>query len=332
MFLVISVVGIIYTYKVDIYNIYSSLMTTQIDGKADIGDGEHLKGNMLLKLSPLEADINTKDTYILNVDNYKKPAIVKSPLFTSIDYSFIDILDNKKALFVRNLIAGGNKINQIFISTTEENSPLPKTGTTVQVTNSNVSKYFPSVNSNGDLLYFAKTNKVANYSYADAWSVYLKKNTSTTSELLVNGAYPRWVSGNMFIYVTSDGLHVYNTENNNDELILGLESGKGLINVHIAVSPNKKLLAVSYPDANVLQIFNIDNWSEPKPVSVSEVKARVFWPTFSPDSKFLAVHRVTDVVSNIEIYRIRATGASKLDWNFDLNLFNTGSVLITDWY
>lgn len=126
-------------------------------------------------------------------------------------------------------------------------------------------------------------------------------NTEGTGSTTVPGIWPAWYSDDLFYYVASDGIRLYDIASGTSTLVIPID---GQANFKIAVSHDGGILAFSNPDSNSLFIYRIsDSGLNLNPVVTESVPA--YWMLFSPDDAQLAVQTADSAGPSMRFYDLR---------------------------
>lgn len=176
-----------------------------------------------------------------------------------------------------------------------------------------------------DLLTFTAKESAAGISAVpesvDAWGVYVVDPETQLVELIGKGIDAVWSpDGTSLVYLGSNGIkqHTLSSKTTRDVALPGFtKEVKAGTNMNLDVSPDGTLLAITSPNDSLLSLFEISAWQElilvksEKYQSIIQKNTTFYWPTFSPDSKFIAV-QVADIDANqnqinprIEILRLK---------------------------
>jgi hypothetical protein len=194
----------------------------------------------------------------------------------------------------------------------------------------------PDISSRGDVLYTALTDPTAGDSTittAEEWSVFLASGSGEPT-LVTTGMYPHWVDDDLFIVLKNDGIHLMNVDGSRDEIVWELYEGVALSNMMLHLSENKQTIAWTAPDVGALLIAQVTSW-DPLKVDGESITVHGFWPTVSPDGKYVALQTVnwdtaeTDPRPRIIVYD--ATTLQEVGTVVDLNRFDQEYMFVSDW-
>ena len=168
------------------------------------------------------------------------------------------------------------------------------------------------------------------------WNIYFAR-TGTAPRVIVHGMYPHWSpSGRSILYLSDNGLHLYNIASSTDYLVWPMAGGSASTRMMLTVSKDGTKLAWTNPLHEQILIANITSWSPFKATEVMRIPVFAFWPVFSPDDNQLAFEQVnwsttpsaqpTDprlTVFNFSSKTIRTL--------VNLSPFNQMGIFVSDW-
>ncbi len=304
-----------------------------------------LSGSIIMELVDKDDGSQKQWTYALNFTNPYIPQLIRAPDVIDADDTHISITSDRFTLVSREDNDFDDFIYpQIFTGVINKNIkkalPFDESVEVLQVTNDATwPKWLPVISpSSDDILYMVKESpNTGTVTSADTWSIHLV-NTVSKSKKIVNGAYPKWVDGKHFIYLADRGLVLHNLITGEEIDLWGIQDSNALSNIRIDLSDDKRYIAWSFPDIGKLWVLEVKSWETPSLSLVGDMSVHGFWPTFSPDSKYLALQAVnwdtlvTNPNPHIKMYSIGVNGLTQLDFDFSLNAFNQSKMFITDWY
>jgi len=123
-----------------------------------------------------------------------------------------------------------------------------------------------------------------------------------------------------------------NIDDKESTVLVGVEGQEPASNIHLDVSNDTDLVAITFPDAARLLVLKVDDWSNPS-INIFERKDIVaHWPTFSPDGNHILLQTINNQATILTVYEVAQSGLTPIDWEFNLDLFDRDKLLITDWY
>lgn len=192
------------------------------------------------------------------------------------------------------------------------------------------------ISPNGHVLYTALTEPSAiesSITTAEEWSIFLATGAGEPT-FVTTGMYPQWVDDDQFIVLKNDGIHLMNVSGTRDDVVWALYEGKALSNMMLHLSENKQTIAWTAPDVGALLVARVTNWDELE-VDGESIIVHGFWPTVSPDGKYVALQAVnwetieTDPLPRIVVYDVETLQEVKTV--IDLNQFDQERMFVTDW-
>lgn len=156
-------------------------------------------------------------------------------------------------------------------------------------------KRLPSINRNGDVLMAFSTIAAGNVlRSATSTHIFVIPSASSTPKFLAQGSKPRWVDESKFIYLSAEGITLFNYEATGSVAVLVPTAALGGVindNIGIATSPDGHTFAVSNPEYGSLIVFRVDDWNNPGAMRVvTQYKDTYgFWPVFSPHGDIVAL-------------------------------------------
>lgn len=159
------------------------------------------------------------------------------------------------------------------------------------------------------------------------FSVYLTSLDDKKTSKVATGAFPEWVNANSFLYVTSDGLHLYNVLSGKDTVAFQAELKN---NTKIDVSNDGKLVALVVPDAQKVFILNYDS-IQGTLSHKGDIDVLAYWAVFSPAGDQVLVQYQDQKQTSPEILVYNINNLKEPFLRKVLEGFNNDSLFINDW-
>lgn len=197
------------------------------------------------------------------------------------------------------------------------------------------------------LAFSAQTMSVAQTAATDdidsvaQWGVYTVDFETKELQFIGSGKDPQWnPEGTSLVYMKADGLYEYilaSDENVPVQMPAGFSAAFGE-NANIAVSSNGSMFALAAPNDGLLAVGEVTTWS---PVTIENITAiapevrnrTYFWPTFSPNGKYLAVQsaRVQSGGMGDQIIEIIDTETKTTVQEIDISQYDFDRAFIDEW-
>jgi len=215
-------------------------------------------------------------------------------------------------------------------------------------TEESFAKAVPVVSNTGEVLYSSLPQgnpsaidpRFSNVTRADWWEIrHIAQNGD--ERILTHGTYPHWVNDTTFVYLRDDGMYQYDTDSNEEHVLIPLRAGVLSSSSMIDVSDDGSLIAWSIADQGKLYVFEAGNWERSEG---AEVRTRGvientygFWPVISPNGRYIALQTVStvyeDTLTNpqpkIEFFSTHTL--QPLSKQIDLDSFEQLQMFVTDW-
>lgn len=279
------------------------------------------------------------DTYAIDLKDHSLTAVGSDDTSDGMMYSLS--ADDSKVAFVgvtAQSIADANKRSdpgsafQIYESAmTGSAVPVPTAGSAV--TANSVGKMTPAISDDGSsVLYVSPTTQTASSTSVSSYDIHLVTTSGTTSRdvVVTHGIQPRWFSNTAFYYVAPDGVRLWNLSAKASALALPAETGA---NVKLAVSPDKRYLAVSIPDARKVFVFTTSQNGDYLTSIGQGIDMFGYWIVFSPDSSTMAIQTAQDTTNDHPslVFYDPATLA-QISGSVGLDPLLNDQLFVTGWY
>ncbi len=304
-----------------------------------------LHGNIIISATQDPRD-DMLETGFLNLDTESVQAIRENETSHGAIYSFSS---NKKHVTFLGLTLSSLQMGsiakiqpgqavQVYSADATGAAALPSPDSARLLTNSSdLIKQTPEISDDGSAVLYVSTNSQNIPGTGDpgisGYSLHLVKisATTTTDSVLTIGIQPRWITNTIFCYIATDGIRLWDTVHSQSLLVLPVT---GQSDFKLSVSPNHKILAFSFPDANKVLIYDLasDGTFSGHPGSIPIMG---FWVVFSPDSKFMAIQTAQPgsghVLSHPSIEFYDAATLQKVDTEISLDPFLNDRLFVTAW-
>jgi len=199
-------------------------------------------------------------------------------------------------------------------------------------------KRVPSVSNAGEIVYVSRGAGIADEDLealtdAESWLIYHVRRDGS-EEFIDNGIFPRWVNEDEFIYLKNDGLYVYATDTKTSDKIWG-SYGTVYSNMMMDVSSDGRFIAWTAPDSGRVFVLEVKDWVTRDMELKGMVNIHGFWPTLSPDGKYLAIQRVnweaiqTDPMPRLVFYNLESL--ERVPFEINLDSYWQNAMFVTDW-
>ena len=199
--------------------------------------------------------------------------------------AFVGTTQSRLQQFTSGQLPAGS-VMQVYRAPVTQGS-VPSPNLAEQLTSSNgKAKEMPSVSDDGSLVAYVV---VATSSQSVDTSI-IHLVGPQGDRALFEGIDPQWYSDTSFYYIAPDGVRLYDTAASSSILVLPV---KGQSNFKLSLSPDRRILAFSDPDARAVYFYAIGT----NGVTLSPLKTLNgvgFWTVFSPDSRFVAIQTAQD--------------------------------------
>lgn len=164
------------------------------------------------------------------------------------------------------------------------------------------------------------------------------------TEVVANGMQPFWSpDGKYILYISTDGLYRYNTVSLEREKVY--DFGKEMTNqMKFDLSNDGTGFAWSDSEGGAIDLFEITSWEPFEIHNVDRIPtqgwAGVFWPTYSPDNRYLIYQRadaptgVTEIKQeDVLLYTLQVydTESKQLKELFNLDSYRQDASFVNDW-
>ncbi len=202
-----------------------------------------------------------------------------------------------------------------------------------QVTKSStILKRMPDWSPDGtNIAFMAQDSSKKKFLVPNDWNVYMT-DLSGKEQLVTEGGYPKWSpDGKKLIFFKNDGLYLYNTASSSPTAEKKLWNGKVYLNMKLAISRDRDMLAWTHIDSNVAFVFKVDFDNETV-TGIKKIDTRAFWSIFSPDGKYLVLQEVDwgTVLTRPRLTAYNLAGEEKVEI-LDLGQFDQKKMFLTDW-
>lgn len=237
------------------------------------------------------------DAYVLNVQNgnlimQEHSSVSQENMYSlSPNRAFIAFMGTTRPLVDKMIAAGtrGDPMQVYAAGFDQKTGALPSVSQARQLTYSVAEhKELPVVSNDGMILYVGSPiNQTATSSHSTA-DYTIRLLTGTSSSRSIPGMYPQWYGSNLFYYIASDGVRLYDIAQATSTLVI---AKKGQSNFKLAVSHDGTMLAFLNPDAHTVFIYSLSaNGLQLTPIK--QISVGGYWAVFSPDDAYIAVQDV----------------------------------------
>ncbi len=203
--------------------------------------------------------------------------------------------DGKWAVFVGQGLASGNetilRAPQIYRADTSAGTDTATIVAALQgakaISESTDFKRTPVISNTGDVLYASVPFDAPVSTSPEAWNI-IYEPVQGIVQTLVKGSYPQWVDGNRFIFLKSDGIHMYDMTT---RVTSKISDAGGTItsNSMMDLSDDKSLIVWSMPEKGTVALLRVLDWNTPTVTNRGSLSITGTWPTISPDASALAI-------------------------------------------
>ncbi|MCK4386523.1 MAG: hypothetical protein KAV41_00345 [Candidatus Pacebacteria bacterium] len=278
----------------------------------------NLKGKLYLTLSPIDSTEFGIFSYNFATEKMEKL-----------------LSEEGKAVISGQISPGGKYItvsngNQIYLLETEDLSRG------LQLTNDEIQrKTEPVWGISKDVIvyYSAQKDIKTAMNRPNNWQIY-SIDEGGEEIFITDGIHPHITHDNQFlIFLKNDGVYALDLDKDTPVKIWEMATGKAITNMHINISPFDQLIAWSSPKEGKVFLMKADYGKGFfKGEIIKEIDAHAFWPTFSPDGRYLMLEEVDWGDENLNprlvVYDLKNYRKTVV---LDLTDYKQGSIQLTDW-
>ncbi len=301
-----------------------------------------LHGTILITSTATSTIPHFLDTYAVDLANHTVNVTGSDDSSSGTMYSFSP--DDSKVTFIgvtAQSVADANEMHNPGVAfqvyeAGMTGSALPMPSGARVVTANPLGKMTPAISDDGSsIVYVAPTAQTASSTSGDAYDIHLVSAGATASSdrVITQGTQPRWFSNTAFYYIAPDGVRLWRLSTNSSVLALPVQTSN---NFKLSLSPDKKYLAVSIPDARKVFVFTTSQNGDYLTSVGKGIDILGFWVVFSPDSATMAIQTVAEqqdgTTAHPSLVFYNTASLAKLPGSVGLDPLLNDRLFVTGWY